>query len=156
MLIPRADDPSKLDEYVDGGVVNNAAVGVAQRVASLVQLIGVEPIAAGPDQTYADSLDLALGVFGVMQRTITIYATILAYAESILVSDDPTAAKRSGFADESLPLRIEYIVPSKALPGTSIDFNDAAAIGAMLEIGREDALRNGWQFFQPSLWLSEI
>ncbi len=153
--IPNAKDPNFIEEFVDGGIVNNAAIGIAQRVALLVQMIGCDPFEYGEHQTYDNAIDLALGCFEIMQRTVTLYATSLAYAESVIVSDDPKAAKESGFADESLPLRIEYILPADELPGTVGDFDDAAAIDKMLEIGHADA-QTGWKFFRPSLFLTDV
>jgi predicted acylesterase/phospholipase RssA len=154
VAIPSEDVPPRIEEYVDGGIVNNAAIGIAQRVATLVQVIGCDTF-QHEDETYRNGLDLAMGCFGIMQRTVTLYATSLAFAESIIVSDDPKAAKSSGFADESLPLRIEYILPEKLLPGDVADFDNAPAIEHMLERGYDDALR-GWEYFQPSLFLTNI
>ena len=82
--------------------------------------------------------DLAKTLFGIMQHAITSYATLYAYAESILVSDDPNAAKLAGFATESLPLRIEFIAPASPLPGELGDFDDLNSIVRMMEIGHED------------------
>ncbi len=154
VAIPSEDDPSRIEEFVDGGIVNNAAIGIAQRVATLVQVIGCDTY-VHEDETYRNGLDLAMGCFGIMQRTVTLYATSLAFAESIIVSDDPKAAKATGFADESLPLRIEYILPEDQLPGDVADFDNAPAIEEMLERGYDDA-RRGWEFFRPSLFLTNI
>jgi predicted acylesterase/phospholipase RssA len=152
--IPREDGSGKIDEYVDGGIVSNAAIGIAQRTSTLVRVIAVEPPRrTEPDEHYASALDVAVGVFGIMQQTITNYATLYAFAESVLISDDPSAAKNAGFADESLPLRIEYVAPRQALPGDPADFEDGDAIAQMLEIGRKDALR-GWTAFSLSSVIS--
>jgi predicted acylesterase/phospholipase RssA len=150
ILIPSADGSGELDEYIDGGMLNNAAIGLAQRTSAVAHVIDVDPPEHDePAQKYANSLDIALGLFGMMQDTITKYATLYAYAESVLYADDPTAARSAGFADESLPLRIEFIAPLEELPGELGDFEDGDAIAEMLRIGREDA-RRGFAPFKAS------
>lgn len=143
MPIPDAINPALIDFYVDGGVTNNAAVGIAQRCTSLVQGIMVDPPTAGERFEYTDGIGLAMGIFETMQWSIVRYATLLAFAESAIVSGVKVANTKDSFDGESIPLRLEVIRPKSELPGKTADFNDHEAIVKSLAIGRADAA-GGW------------
>jgi NTE family protein len=146
--VARADGSGKSDEYIDGGLADNVPIDVARRCATTIDIVGVDPPASLEEEAdYANAAGIGSAVFGIMQTRIIQQTVKLAYAESLLAA----GAKRRSLEieDEELPILIRYLRPSAPLPGRLGDFTDLAALDAMQEIGRSDALR-GWQ---PFNWL---
>ena len=144
MPLPDPVNPAQTDYFIDGGVTNNAAVGIAQRCSTLVQGIMVDPPTAGKRYEYTDGIGLAMGIFETMEWSIVKYATLLAFAESAVVAGVKVTPTNNSFNGLSIPLRLEVIQPSGELPGKTADFNDHDAIVRSIAIGRADAVA-GWK-----------
>ena len=148
VAVPNVDDPSKTDEFIDGGIADNVPIDVARRCASDIDIIAVDPPRElEEDETYANALDVGAAAFAIMQARIIQQTVKLAYAESLLATGTPL--RGTDLEDEEIPLRIRYMRPDEVLPGELGAFEDLAALDAMWAIGRADALR-GWLAFSPT------
>jgi predicted acylesterase/phospholipase RssA len=138
--IPRAEDPSKLDQYVDGGLTDNVPVNVAGAVSSVLHVVAVDPPPdPAADPFFADALSVGTRVFSIMQGEIIRYATELTYASNLLLDPNLPQIQAGGYQRDTLPLQILFKRPATELPGKLGDFNDTAANLAMIQRGIDDA-----------------
>ncbi|MBV9646088.1 MAG: patatin-like phospholipase family protein [Candidatus Eremiobacteraeota bacterium] len=137
VLIPHQDDPTKADEYIDGGITKNIPADIALHCADAVHTMLVEPLDSRVEIAYANASEIGLGVFSTMQRRIIELGLYLAYAD-----------KRS--STTPLPFKASIIQPAQELPGEFGDFSDRVALQRGWEMGYRDGLR-GWRPFEPPI-----
>jgi predicted acylesterase/phospholipase RssA len=143
------DDGGTLEAYVDGGVTHNVPIGLARRCCENLQVVLVDPAAETLELPAGDVIEIALGVFETMQRSLLEYQVRLAYAESAIMSSVGHALNDPAALRDDLPLKIDFIRPAVTLPGNTVKFDDADAIHRGWDIGYADGTR-GWQAFIPS------
>ena len=136
ILIPRTDDPSKLEQYCDGGVTENLPFDAAQRCVDTLKVIVVDPPRPDISETYDNALEVCLGIFATMQFRILEFQVRLAYALN----------------ETTLPINPYLIRPQKSLPGKYTNFNQQSYLTWMWERGYADG-KAGWQKFVPSAQL---
>jgi len=168
--LPLAFDPVQMPgvdgsicSYCDGGVASNSPVGVAHAVAKKADVVLLDP-PFEPETSYADAIEIALGVFGTMQRKIlegemraVFFQSIgkrsfdrLSPAEIARVTKDQNLMV--AFMENVHATDLRYIRPEKTLPVSVGGFNDQVGIGKAYRIGWEDVGRGfqpyGWETFE--------
>jgi len=136
ILIPRADDPSKLEQYCDGGVTENLPFDAAHRCVDTLKVIAVDPPRPDLSVTYDNAVEVGLGIFATMQFRILEFQVRLAFA----------------LAETSLPFTPYLIRPMHSLPGKITNFNQQSYLTYMWQRGYVDG-KAGWQRFVPSAQL---
>jgi predicted acylesterase/phospholipase RssA len=131
--IARENDPTKFDEYLDGGVTQNLPIDIALRCADTLHIMLVTPVDIEIDEKYDSALDIGLGMFATMQERMLVYQVRLAYALH---------------EADALPFTPYVVRPEKPLPGDGADFNDQASLSEMWQRGYVD-MTKGWVSFVP-------
>lgn len=151
--IPVAFDPVKMDDgagvlcdYVDGGVTANTPISAARIGASAMDVVFLDPIVDAYE--YGNTIEIATGVFGAMQRRILDADIRAAYLE--------TAGKRAMMRSGERDLRdaaanlydvdIFTMRPERELPVAMIGFDDAKGLFATYKLGFADAARGFTRF----------
>jgi predicted acylesterase/phospholipase RssA len=146
MIVP--DGRGTPEAFVDGGVTHNVPIGLARRCAEQLDVIFVDPVAETFDLSSANVVQIGLGTFQTMQRTLLEYQVRLAYAESAIMGAVGRGRNGAVASAPDVALTVGLIRPAKPLPGNFMDFNDAAALTESWQIGYDDGIR-GWQPFVP-------
>jgi predicted acylesterase/phospholipase RssA len=141
MTVPTS--PGISEEFVDGGLIDNAPVEAARCAAASLHVIDVDPPEqpGGRHVRYRDAIDVAVGVYNTIQRRMSeqqveLLAADIAARRRRAAADSAEAADAAG--------RLHLIRPVSALPGKYMDFFDQQSFDKAFEIGRRDGLR-GWE-----------
>ncbi|HTJ27440.1 MAG TPA: patatin-like phospholipase family protein [Candidatus Limnocylindria bacterium] len=118
----------RADEYVDGGLTENAPIEAAVACADRLDVVMVDPPQTRAEISYANALEIGVGVYDTLQRIILDGQLRLAFG---------------GIARGTAAPAIRVIRPDRPLPGRYGDFNDLAAIEEMFARGYDDG-RRGW------------
>lgn len=127
IAIPRENDSTAVDYYVDGGVTQNVPMDAALLCADTLNFILVDPAPGEVNEKYQNALEVGLGMFETMQSRILAYQLRLAFA-----------------LDESkLPFTSYVVRPAHELPNEGEDFSNQKELETVWQLGFQDMAR-GW------------
>jgi predicted acylesterase/phospholipase RssA len=132
IAIPRENDATTVDYYVDGGVTQNVPMDTALLCANTLNFILVDPSPAEETESYKNALEVGLGMFATMQARILAYQLRLAYA----------------LDEAQLPFTPYVVRPARELPNEGEDFSNQKELEAMWQLGFQDMVR-GWASLVP-------
>jgi hypothetical protein len=118
----------------------------------------VDPAGKSEPGDYDNAVEVGLGVFETMQRSILEYQVRVAYLESFamqVLSGSPvttTAAGANAFLSR-VPLVVDVLRPATALPGSMLSFNDPALIGDIWQRGWDDGIAGFAPYRPPNLFV---
>ncbi|MEO9169664.1 MAG: patatin-like phospholipase family protein [Candidatus Aquilonibacter sp.] len=133
------NDAGEICDYVDGGVTANTPVSSARIGAKAIDVIFLDPIVEA--YAYGNTIEIATGVFGAMQRRILDADIRAAYLETVgkhALSQSHDARTRS-VASSLYDVDIFTLRPKKELPVAVIGFDDAEGLFTTYKLGFADA-----------------
>jgi predicted acylesterase/phospholipase RssA len=136
--------------YIDGGVADSAPVDFARVVAKRVQLILVDPARPDP-RTYPNAAAIGTAAFGIAQNRVLESSLRSAFFETRgkrLFENAATTPAQRDFLASTYDVDIEIMRPAAELPVDVPGFDDAQAIAATYELGREAGL-SGFRPYVP-------
>ena len=161
--IPGVFDPVTLPQragvFVDGGVLNNAPLSLAQLAgATQIDTVLLVRRVAG-SEAFVNAVAVVEEAFGIMRQRILDDAIVIALLQSdprvrtaiqAAMSTGPLgqqlpASFRELFREDRSPVTIRLIAPSQNLSGSGFQAHDQSIIDRNMQLGFDDLMRTGFR-----------